>query len=142
VDPRDPLRGDFVRLNYKISNVPREKFLPQPAGELAAGKKIYVALMPSGTNGFWEVSRARLEKFTPADNEILLSGKSQWNWQGSAGLIHLEYGIEQYFVAEGTGNPHGKLTVRVAVANSGRASIKEVFIDGKPYAEVMKGEAR
>lgn len=141
VDPRDPLRGDFVRLNYKISNVPREKFSPPPAGELAAGRKIYVALMPSGTNGFWEVSRASLEKFNPVDGEVLLAGKNQWSWQSSAGLIHLEYGIEQYYVAEGTGNPQGKLTVQVAIGGSGRASIKEVFVDGKPYAEVMKGEA-
>ena len=40
VDPRDLLRGDFVRLNYKISSVPREKFTPPLTGELSAGTKI------------------------------------------------------------------------------------------------------
>jgi hypothetical protein len=30
------------------------------------------------------------------------------------------------------------LTVQAAVSKSGRANIKEVFVDGKPYAEAMK----
>ncbi len=138
VDPRDLLRGDFVRLNYKISSVPREKFTPPLTGELSAGTKIYVTLAPVGTNGFWEVQRASKEPFAPAADEVLLCGKSQWSWQNSTNDIHVEYGIEKYFVAEGTGNPHGKLTVQAAVAKSGRANIKEVFVDGKPYAEAMK----
>jgi len=59
-------------------------------------------------------------------------------WRHRAGAIHTEYGLEQSFVAEGTGNPRGKLTVQAAVAQSGRANIKQVFVDGKPYAEAMK----
>jgi uncharacterized membrane-anchored protein len=57
-------------------------------------------------------------------------------------FVHLEYGLEQYLVAEGTGNPHGKLTVPAAITRSGRASLKEVFVDGKPYAEAMKDAGR
>ena len=38
----------------------------------------------------------------------------------------------------GTGNPRGKLTVQAAVPASGKAIIKQVFVDGKPYAEAMK----
>jgi uncharacterized membrane-anchored protein len=56
--------------------------------------------------------------------------------------IHVEYGIERFYVAEGLGNPAGKLTVQAVVPPSGRARIKEVFLDGKPYAEAMKGTAR
>ena len=142
VDPRDPLRGDFVRLNYKISNVPREKFSPAANGEIPAGAKIFVALAPAGTNGFWEVTCASLESFRPADGEVLLRGKSQWSWRSQSGPVHIEYGLEQYFVAEGTGNPRGKLTVQAAVSGSGRASIKEVFVDGKPYKQAMKSAAQ
>ena len=54
----------------------------------------------------------------------------------------MEYGLERYYVREGTGNPVGKLTVQAAVPDSGLAKIKAVFVDGKPYAEVMKKVAR
>jgi uncharacterized membrane-anchored protein len=138
VDPRDLLRGDYVRLNYKISDVPREQFFSPPlTGELAAGTTVFVALTPAGTNGFYQVSRASQERFTTTANEVLLRGTVAASWRHRADAIHVEYGLEQYFVAEGTGNPHGKLTVQAAVAKSGRANIKQVFVDGKPYAEAM-----
>lgn len=140
VDPRDPLRGDFVRLNYKISDIPREKFSPAIAGELPAGTKVYAALAPIGTNDTWEVTRASTGKLVPADNEVLIRGKAMWTWRNLTNSIHVEYGIEKYFVAEGTGNPQGKLTVQAAVASSGRANIKEVFVNGVPYVKAMKHE--
>jgi uncharacterized membrane-anchored protein len=142
VDPRDPLRGDFVRLNYKISDVPVKLFSPPVNTNLPFGSKIFVALAPAGTNPCYEVTRASTESFAPAANEVLLRGKSEWSWRNGTGSIHVEYGLEQYFVAEGTGHPQGKLTVQAAVAKSGRASIKEVFVDGQPYAEAMKGQGR
>jgi uncharacterized membrane-anchored protein len=74
----------------------------------------------------------------PATNEVLLRGRSEWGWRNRTNSIHVEYGLEKYFVAEGTGHPTGKLAVQAAVAKSGRASIKEVFVDGKPYAEAMR----
>jgi uncharacterized membrane-anchored protein len=137
VDPRDPLRGDFVRLNYQISDVPAKLFSPPVKTDLPYGTKIFVALTPAGTNQFYEVTRAGTDSLVPAANEVLLRGKSEWNWRNRTNSIHVEYGIEKYFVAEGTGNPHGKLTAQVVVSKSGRASLKEVFVDGKPYAEAM-----
>jgi uncharacterized membrane-anchored protein len=143
VDPRDLLRGDFVRLNYKISDLPRETFFePRPAGEIPPGTTVFVALVPAGTNEFYQVARASTEKFTPAANEVLLRGRAAPGWRNGTGSVHLEYGLEQYFVAEGTGNPRGKVTVQAAITRSGRASIKEVFVDGKPYAEAMKDAGR
>ena len=142
VDPRDLLRGDYVRLNYKISDVPANLFSPPVKMELTPGTAIFVALAPAGTNQFYEATRAGTESFTPAANEVLLRGKSAPNWRNSAGSVHVEYGLEQYFVAEGTGNPRGKLTVQAAVSKSGHANIKEVFVDGKPYAEAMKESNR
>lgn len=51
------------------------------------------------------------------------------------------YGLERYYVREGTGNPRGKLTVEAVVPASGQARIKQVFVDGKPYAKAMKRDA-
>ena len=140
VDPRDPLRGDFVRLNYDISDVPRDKFSPSVTGDLPVGTKVFVGIAP-GTNQFWQVTRASTEDFTPAPNEIRLVGKTAgwWRKHGQGQPIHLVYGLEQYFVAEGTGHPAGKLTVEAAVTAAGQAGIKAVYVDGKPYAEVMNG---
>ncbi len=141
VDPRDLLRGDFVRLNYKISDVPHERFFAPPMnGELPAGTTVFVALTPAGTNEFYQLARASTEWFTPASNEVILRGTVAQSWRNSANSVHLEFGLEQYFVAEGTGNPHGKLTVQAAVTKSGHANIKEFFVDGKPYAEAMKAQ--
>lgn len=143
VDPRDLLRGDFVRLNYPISNVPRDRFFPPPlTGDVSPGTTVFVALVPTGTNEFYQISRACTVWFTPAANEVVLRGKVSQRWWNNTGPIRVEYGLEQYFVAEGTGNPRGKLTVQAAVSKSGRANIKEVFVDGQPYIEAMKADRR
>jgi uncharacterized membrane-anchored protein len=140
VDPRDLLRGDYVRLNYTISTVPRERFFSPPLpGDVLSGATVYLALTPTGTNDFYQIARASTGRFAPAANEVIVRGKvaQRW-WNNSANAIRVEYGIEQFFVAEGTGNPRGKLTVQVVVSKSGRANIKEVLVDGKPYAEAMR----
>ena len=137
VDPRDLLRGDYLILNYTISDVPTNCFLPPVTTALRPGTKIHVALQP-GTNGLYVVTRASLNEFTAAAGEVLLRGESAGRGGFATSAVHIAYGIERYFVREGTGNPVGKLTVQAAVSKSGRASIKEVFVDGQPYAEAMK----
>ena len=144
-DPRDLLRGDYVTLNYKISDVTLSP-PPAPSDEVPSyrvppGTAIYVALEPRGQ--FYEVALASTNRITPAEGQVVLKGRCQYRWNHSPGSnVHVEYGLERYYVREGTGNPRGKLTVRVAVPESGQARIKEVFLDGKPYAEAMKGMAR
>jgi len=139
VDPRDLLRGDYLILNYKISDVPTNLFSPPVKKDLPYGTKIFVALAP-GTNQFYEVTRASTNTFALSANEILLRGRSDQRW-GSTNSLHVAYGIENYYVAEGTGNPVGKLTVQAVVPASGHPKIKEVFLDGKPYERAMKDAA-
>ena len=136
VDPRDLLRGDYLILNYKISSVPANLFSPPVNRELRAGTKVFVVLEPRGE--FYAVTRASTNEMEPAAGELLVKGRSAWSRGNQTGAIHVEYGLEKYFVREGTGNPRGKLTVQAVVPASGRASIKQVFLDGKPYAEAMK----
>lgn len=137
VDPRDLLRGDFVILNYKISDVATNFFLPPLARPLENGETVYVALAPRGE--FHEVVRASVARLDASKNEVLLKGRSRWSWNGAQqATVHVTYGLEQYYVREGTGQPRGKLTVQAVVPASGQARIKQVFVDGKPYAEAMK----
>ena len=140
VDPRDLLRGDYLILNYKISDVPTNLFSPLVKRDLPAGTKVYVALEPRGD--FFAVARASTNQFEPSGNQVLLKANSSWSGWGGTNAIHVDYGLERYFVREGTGNPRGKLTVAAVVPASGRASIKQGFLDGKPYAEAMKETAR
>ncbi len=140
LDPRDLLRGDYLILNYKISTVPGKLFSPPVPNDLAPGTPIYVALAP-GTNHFYEITRAGTNAFAPSSDEILVIAKSAGRGRNATNSIRVTYGIENYFVAENTGNPVGKLTVQVAVPASGRPTIKQVFLDGKPYAEVMRDKS-
>ena len=140
VDPRDLLRGDYLILNYKISDVPVNLFSPPVNKDLPYGTKVFVALAP-GTNQFYEIVKASTNELAPSANEILLRGRSDQRWW-STNSIHVAYGIENYYVAEDNGNPTGKLTVQAVVPASGQPKIKEVFVDGKPYAEAMKNETQ
>jgi len=140
VDPRDLLRGDYLILNYKISDVPKNLFSPPVNQNLPAGTIVYVALEPDGD--FFAVARASTNPFAPSANQVLLQASSAWSGPNVASAVHLEYGLDRYYVREGTGNPRGKLTVEAVVPASGHPSIKQVFLDGKPYAEAMKETAR
>jgi uncharacterized membrane-anchored protein len=140
VDPRDLLRGDYLILNYKISSVPTNQFAPPVSQDLPAGTKVFVALQPRSE--FYAVSRASTNEFAPAAGELVVKGRSTWAWWNRTNAIHVEYGMEKYFVREGTGSPRGKLTVQAVVPASGRASIKQVFVDGQPYGEAMKEAGR
>lgn len=142
VDPRDLLRGDYVILNYKISTIATNLFSPPLTENLPAGHTIWVALAPRGE--FHEIVRASKEHFEAGDGEVLLKAKASWwspGWNETR-EVRVEYGLERYYVSEGTGNPRGTLTVQAVVPTSGRASIKQVFVDGKPYAEAMKENSR
>jgi uncharacterized membrane-anchored protein len=138
VDPRDLLRGDYLILNYKISNVPTNLFAPPVVRDLPQDTKIYVALAPA-TNRFYVAVKASTNEFVPAADEVLLKGRSTWGrWNAPTNSVHVEYGLERFYVAEGTGNPVGRLTAQVVVPASGRGRVREVFVDGKPYAAAMK----
>jgi uncharacterized membrane-anchored protein len=145
VDPRDLLRGDYVTLNYKISDVtlspPSAPSDEVPSYRVPPGTTIYVALEQRGQ--FHEAVLASTNRITPADGQVVLKGRCQSWWNHSVrSTMHVEYGLERYYVREGTGNPRGKLTVQAAVSDSGQARIKQVFVDGKPYAEAMKSGTR
>lgn len=141
IDPRDLLRGDYVILNYKISDVPLDRFSPTLTNPPPPGQSISVALEQRGE--FWEAVRASTEALVPGVNQVVLRGKSQHWWNSDTQKsVHVEYGLERYYVHEGTGNPNGKLTVQVAVPPSGQGTLRQVFVDGKPYAEVMKRDGR
>ncbi len=138
VDPRDLLRGDYVILNYKISTLNSGLFQPSLPNEIRPGQTVYVGL-ECVKGEFWEAVTASTQKLPPTESRVVLKGRVEHSWGAGAGqTIRIAYGLEKFYVREGTGNPRGKLTVQVGVPRSGNGRIKQVFVDGTPYAEAMR----
>lgn len=147
VDPRDLLRGDYLILGYPIQDVPRAAF-SSAATEVLPGRDVFVELQAAGE--FHTVARASTDRFEPAPGNVLVVGKASYPpWRPPGPIqatnlppVFVDYGLGRYYVHEGTGNPGGKLTVQAAVPKSGRPLIKQVFVDGVPYAEAMQRAGR
>ena len=133
VDPRDFLRGDYVILSYKISSVPVEWIKePYTPGTLH-GREIYVTLEERGK--FYEATAASLTAVTaPRGGYVVRGTIDEPEWARGAANLRIHYGIERYYVRERTGNPRGKLTALCVVNADQTLLIKEVFVDGQPYA--------
>jgi uncharacterized membrane-anchored protein len=140
VDPRDFLRGDYVVLDYDISNVPAGSLQGQPS----AGRDpyLFVKLAP-GTAGVYQALSVHEERVPLAGREVLIRGRvlsgnrCGTSRQEFCDKLRLRYGIERYFVPEGEGREiesarnQGKVQVVAAVTRSGRAAIKRLLLDGK-----------
>jgi uncharacterized membrane-anchored protein len=148
VDPRDLLRGDYVRLGYDISNIPAKMVANAPAGQswTAAGP-IFVRVKKDA-DGFWNATSASLGKAPaapPADGEVELRGEvsSSWTMDENA-TLRVDYGIERFYLPEGEGLAIERdMRVRsfgilAAVDKNGTPQIK-ALMDGetKLYAEPL-----
>jgi uncharacterized membrane-anchored protein len=134
IDPRDLFRGDYVRLNYEISRIGINQLKGvETRKEIKKGDEIFVGLQ-EGPNGLYEFANARLQR--PKEG-LYLKGRALLPQQsllpGSA--IWITYGIEAYFVEQGTGHDIEKrlgtrtgvqvpLEMEIAVSRTGESVIK------------------
>ncbi|WP_432775723.1 GDYXXLXY domain-containing protein [Brevibacillus gelatini] len=93
VDPRSLLQGDYVRIGYTISTLEGEDF--------SSGEKIRVVLRKQSDNvydyaGYYETAGNWNKPYTAEPTDVIINGKT-------VGGSQIEYGIESYFVPEGTG---------------------------------------
>jgi uncharacterized membrane-anchored protein len=139
VDPRDLLRGDFLILNYDISTLNATLFKEGLTNTVPHGTPVYVKLGRVGD--FHQAIEASFSPLASEAGHPVLRGTTTsdrpWLRETPSGL-RVEYGLERFYVREGTGNPRGKLTVDVAIPSSAKGIIREVFLDGVTYAEAMK----
>jgi uncharacterized membrane-anchored protein len=91
IDPRSLLQGDYVALNYDISTPPFKDPLQEKDWNRG---KVKVVLTPD-SQGVYISDRLYQDGEVLANHEIILNGQ----WNGSRIL----YGIENYFIPEGTG---------------------------------------
>lgn len=147
VDPRDLLRGKYVRLNYDISQVNASLF----QGDTPAGRRtkrpVYVVLAKQA-DGFWGVVAVH-----PESPENLKPGQVVVETQRGAFFrfgaptsrqtVRLSYGIERFYVPEGDAieienqyrDRNTPVDVIAAVSPDGAIQIKRLIIDGKPVYE-------
>ncbi len=140
VDPRDLFRGDYVILGYGFN---QRGNIPVPP-ETVTGDTLYVTLKPTGP-GQWEVVSASHTLAKPADPaEVVLKGTANSVYKPSTdqpAVATLRFGIESYFVPEGTGRAlekkvmEKKISAVLAVGSSGEVAIKALVVDGERVVE-------
>lgn len=127
VDPRDIVRGQFFRLGYEISQ------LDQPnANDWTTGREVWVGLDPQD-DGFWAASGVYAERSAATMlHQHAVSGRVVRSWNPRQ--LRIEYGIEEYYVPEGTPTPDFRhLTVEATVSGAGHLNLKRVLLHGKSW---------
>ncbi len=120
VDPRDLLRGDYVILNYEIAQIPNSDY--------AYNSIVYVSLNTDDNN----VGYIKDISYTKPSDSLYLKGKvgkCETNIPVFKSGKCINYGIESYFVKEGSGKKlentlgNGAL-VKVVIDKNGNAKVK------------------
>jgi uncharacterized membrane-anchored protein/uncharacterized membrane protein len=93
LDPRSLLQGDYVRLNYSISTPPETA---QQELENRQGLSRIKVVLQEGADGVYTFGRFYQSGETISANEVIINASTS-GWQS------LYYGIETFFVPEGTG---------------------------------------
>jgi uncharacterized membrane-anchored protein len=139
VDPRDLLRGDYVRLGYDISNVPVAMIGNVPSGaQWTEAGLIFVRVKKEG-DGIWNMVSASLYErpsAPPGDGEIDIRGMvDDGRSLGRIDTLNVEYGIERFYLPEGEGLAIERdmrvraFNIVAAIAEDGSAQIK-ALMDG------------
>ena len=126
VDPRDIFRGDYVTLNYAISDYDTLPFSGTERGvNVQSGDTIYVVLQLE--NG---VGVPQYKTLNRPDNQLFIKGRVT-GYESEYTNYAIEYGIESYFVPEGEGKDieraRGRnLYTQVSIDKKGNAVITDI----------------
>ncbi|MBN1551197.1 GDYXXLXY domain-containing protein [bacterium] len=135
IDPRDVMRGDYIRLDCDISKIPMwktEGSLRYQQEGYRSSATLYTVLK-TDENGVSSLDYATNEK--PDEDILFLKGSFKPSRYSNARYIDIKYGIEKYFVEQGSGkaieNRRGTsgsiqtpLRIDLAVGSKGEAAIK------------------
>jgi len=143
VDPKDPLRGDYITYTFpEISEIRSYYYSFKPT----VGKNVFTCLSNSG--GYWLLDSVHEEnpknsglicikgKISSATVNNEISSEDYYSGRGNE-KINITYGLEQYFIPEGSGSEidtafhEGSVEIKVSVSDNGNAVIKGLYIDNK-----------
>lgn len=151
IDPRSLFRGDYVVLNYTINSLALDEL--EGDDNFERHEEVFVVLEKSGDYH----APVAVHREMPAVDSPVIKGTirylqgGRWNaatqQQENGRFLSVKYGIENYFVPEGTGrelelrwnDPADKrVDIRIAVDRFGKSGIKAVLVDGKErYVESL-----
>lgn len=144
IDPRDWLRGDYVRLNYEARTVPASLVENRGTADSTRNGDVHVRF-GRDADGYWRVRAASLgvplgAPAGPDEIDVLATASAGWSLPPD-GSLTVDYGINRYYVPEGEGRaieadmrerPFGILA---AVGPDGRAQIKALMDGQTPLYE-------
>lgn len=128
VDPRDLFRGDYVVLNYEISNI---ELTGTPYDyDFSPGETIYATL--SKKEKFWKIDTVSHTKPGLISDQVCMKGRVTGSFDKQ---VSVEWGIESYFVPEGEGIPierqrnEKNVSVIVTVDSTCSSVLKDLLIN-------------
>lgn len=134
VDPRSLFRGDYVILGYDISQLPAAMF----GGPVREGDAVFVTLAREG-EGWKAKAASKVRPGAVRPEDVVLAARVRFVPRGGAttDVVTLSYGIESFFVPEGTGRAieteirPGKVKAHVVIGDDGTAALKGLTVDGQ-----------
>lgn len=134
VDPRSLFRGDYVILGYDISQLPAVML----GGPVREGDAVFVTLSREG-EGWKAKAASKVRPGAVKPEDVVLAARVRFVPRGGAttDVVTLSYGIESFFVPEGTGRAieteirPGKVKAHVVVGDDGTAALKGLTVDGQ-----------
>ncbi|MFS0722978.1 GDYXXLXY domain-containing protein [Paenibacillus sp. 1P07SE] len=129
VDPRDLFYGDYVILEYEISRLDVALWTGG-TGLPDARDTVYVKLRrTSGGEGVYEAVEVSPSRPEADENEAVLKGKVTYT---GFNAIQVRYGLERYYVQEGTGRAleeqREDMLVSVRIAPWGQARLMDLIL--------------
>ncbi len=126
VDPRDPISGKYIILNYEFSNGWRFKNRETHLGK-KQGQEIYAVLTQK--DGLFVPDYISFEKPKIKDEQAAIRGTV--NQYG-----RIEYGIEQYFINEALKEPNARIDnieAILVIDDDFNPTIKSVMVNGVEF---------
>ncbi|HFD10882.1 MAG TPA: hypothetical protein ENJ32_00195 [Crenotrichaceae bacterium] len=134
IDPRDPFRGDYVRLSYPFNTVSQEVIHVEAKQKLyEKGYQVYAVMKPS-INHLYAFDYLT---DTKPENQLFIKGRTtSRRWNLGTGAVGVKYGLEQLYVEQGKGSQIERIRgnrsglqvpmeVQLAVGTDGTAVIRD-----------------
>ncbi|MFC7372892.1 GDYXXLXY domain-containing protein [Fictibacillus iocasae] len=126
VDPSDLLYGDYVTLNYEISDVDPSLW---PGKWKSRDEDIYVVLTKD-KGQHYTVKKLSKERPEVSGSDVAIKAQAAPGWSETKETISLTYGLERFYVKDNTGTAlekkAGNMTAVVKIAPWGQVRLLEL----------------